>query len=78
MQMKLRYILTSPLTLVPLSFVQMYLTSACWLIFSIVFACVFRHKYRHENVQKIEVENADYRMHDDDDDMDSQIKGATV
>lgn len=57
----------------------MYLTSTFWLVFSIVFACVFRHKARHENVQKIEVENADYQIHNDNDDNENnEIKGAAV
>lgn len=44
--------------------VMMYLTSICWVIFSISFALVFRHSTRRDEVTTVDVEPSDYRVHD--------------
>ena len=44
--------------------VMMYLTSVFWVLFSVFFAIVLHRKSKTQFVEKVEVDSADYRIHD--------------
>lgn len=46
----------------------MYLTSLCWLVFSVTFAILLRRRARRSAVTKVAVDSADYKIHTDQQD----------
>jgi hypothetical protein len=42
----------------------MYITSLFWILFSVVFALIFRKKARNQFVTKVDVDDSDYHIHE--------------